>query len=198
MLHLRNRFFLKRPGQRRKIFISVAVFMIMGGAIVCVLNILGYVQGPWSSIFGVFATVLGIVFTIPQGTLASSENPLLSSNLVEIAANQPLRRDIEIHGISLGLGENRGALIVKVNRQLCGSTIILCYGFDNVSLIAHLATNVEKYRIDGHSVFAAIFPSLEPGNYTVYIDSQEYRSKETIYAGWISVINWQKVSLKKK
>jgi hypothetical protein len=85
-------------------------------------------------------------------------------------------------------------LTTVIYKYLCGTTINLCCGFDAPSLHADAAANV----IEQYAGYVADFYELEPGNYTIYIDSHGPTARVTIYAGRVTEIDWRYISLNKK
>jgi hypothetical protein len=181
-------------------FLVVAILLIAG---VWILNILGSIPGSWSGIFGAIFTVLGVVLTmIPL--LSSSSGKLPAQNTdAPVIIYSPLNHHGHLEGIIHDVNDPRGALIVYVKRYLRGSTINLCSGFSSVDLRVDAASSVVARRIDSHLpfllrwlglgnvIFVAEFPTLEPGNYTVYNESREFIAKVTIYAGRVTEIDWR-------
>src|SRR5262245_10800622 len=55
------------PSHRRlSISFLLALLIAFVGIVVWILNIVGVIPGPWSSIFGAIFTVSGVVLTLPQ------------------------------------------------------------------------------------------------------------------------------------
>ncbi len=178
--------------RKQPIIIILAFFMIIGGASIWILNIIGVIRGPWSSIMVVIFTTLGVLLGFLQ--FYSQFVPGLSPLLAALPANL-LRYLWKQHGqsqvLSLDVSKNKGVLLVKTKKNLRGATIHLCRGFDLVNLKSYAASNVVERRLEGRTAFVAIFHSLEPGNYTVHVNSWKREAKVTIYAGHITEIDWR-------
>ena len=162
------------------------------------LNILGSIPGPWSGIFGAFFTILGVLLgLIPL--LASSEGPPKRFLVEPMMTHNQWNHHGLLEDVPLDMGDQRGSLVVYVKRYLRGSTINLCAGFSRVDLKVDVASSVVARRINSplrwlgirHIVFVAVFPSLEPGNYTVYTESREFIANVTILARLVTEIDWR-------
>jgi hypothetical protein len=180
------------PDLKRLIFLFVStLLLIVVGAIIWILSIAGLIGGTWSSIVGVIFTALGVILALFQWyAQANSGSPTLLTDLSPHKRSQqnPL---FPTESIKLGINKQKGALIVYTSKKLCGTTIHLCKGFDASNLHTDSATNVIHRRIHGHDRFIGVFPSLEPSNYTVYTNQQEYLSHTTIYADHLAEIDWR-------
>lgn len=178
-------------------FLVVAFLLITG---IWILNILGSIPGPWSGIFGAFFTILGVLLgLIPL--LASSDGRSVKKLLVEpMATHSQWNHHGLLEDVILGMNDQRGSLVVYVRPYLRGSTINLCAGFSRVDLKVDIASSVVARRINGRPfrwlgirriAFVAVFPSLEPGNYTVYTESREFIASVTVLAGLVTEIDWR-------
>ncbi len=176
--------------QRPPIFVFIIVLMVIGGASLWILNIQGIVPGPWSSILGVIFTSLGVLLALFQWHFLNTSETSQASAPLPPALHQQ-RRHAKKESFHLDVNRRRGALIVKVRKNFLGVTVYLCRGFEDVGQKPDAASNVIERKIDGHYIFAAVFPFLEPGNYTVYLNSQEYVSKVTVYGNLIVEVDWR-------
>lgn len=176
-----------RLWSKHLILIIVAIPIIVGGTVIWIMNAAGTIGGSWATVLGpvfaALAVLLGLL-ALPLGRLRSRKH--VSTLPV------PLQKQfVQIKGVDLGINEHRGALLVKVKKQLRGVSINICRGFDNVELKAASAANATEREVDGRIIIVSIFPSLEPGNYTVYTNSREYMARVTIHAGAVETVDWQ-------
>lgn len=179
----------KRRMQKRLAFLRIIVLLILGGAIIWILNIQGIVPGPWSSIFSAVFTVIGVIVALLPWHQPSPAR--ISRGPLSLPLFQPRMPNVPLEETNLGVNRRKGALIVKVRKKLVGSTVYLCHGFDNPVSSADVASNV-VVRMVGHSpTFVAIFTALEPGNYSVSVHSTEQRTNVTIKAGQVAEIDWR-------
>ena len=167
----------------------MTISIIAVGTIFWILNIEEVIKGSWSSVIAAVFTVLGVLLALlqwytqlfPDHPVAPvSPLPYVQSHLVP-----------QIEGLNLGIDEQKGALIVKASKHLRGATIHLCRGFDPGRLKTDAASNIIEREVNGHNMFVGIFPSLEPGNYSVHARSLEYIAKITVYAGQVTEVDWQ-------
>ena len=198
---VRNPHVHQPPNQRRFVFRMLAILLVAGGSIVWILNIVGVIPGPWSSIFGVIFAVIGVILGIfPPSSHETRVQPANSS--VHQSSVQH-NYHIQLEGVTFGIDDQYGALVVFVKSYLRGSTINLCRGFHSVDLMSERAAIVVGHRKFDHVlwlyrvlnfypvVYAAVFSALEPGNYTVYSESREFIGRVTIPVGQVTVIDWQ-------
>ena len=181
----------KRLLQRHLVFLLLAMTMLLGGAILWVLNIEEVVRGPWSSILGVCFTVLGVVLALLQWhAQITSRNAVTDAGFLT-PTHQSMKLHPSVEGIMLEGERQKGALLVYTNKKLRGATINLHRGFDAVHLHSDVATNVIPRRVNGHMVCVGIFPSLEPSNYTVYLNSRERVAKITVLPSHTAEVDWR-------
>ncbi|HZO70854.1 MAG TPA: hypothetical protein VFB60_01550 [Ktedonobacteraceae bacterium] len=165
--------------------ILVAIFLVVGAG-VWILNIYGILQGPWSNIFGVISTILGLILGLLRW-YAQSVSVMTPAPISPIQ-----KKHVQlIDGSTLNPPKNRATLIVYAGKHLRGTTINLSYGFDTLHLKTYAATNIVERRICGQTAFVGIFPSLEPGNYIAHDDSRKLMSKVTVISGHIAEIDWR-------
>lgn len=183
--------------QKYLMLLIFVIVLLIVGAIIWALSAAGLVKGPWSGLFGpvftaigAIATVVGVVTALfqrnhPSSTEAPSHTPpppLLRSHVWSVrTGNETI----------LGKHRCRGALIVIGNKKLSGSTVHLYHGFDRNSSRADVASNIVWCRVDGSPAYAAIFPDLKPGRYSVSIHPIGPRTNVTIKARRIAEIDWR-------
>lgn len=179
----------KRHRLKHQAFLLVIVLLLLVGTIIWILNIQGLVPGPWSSIVSAICTVAGVLVALLQW-----HQPSLEKIPSEPIGSPPFRKrlpHVQLEAINLGVNRRKGALLIKVKKKLVGLTVNLCYGFNNPVTCADIASSVVLRRVDNAPTFVAIFPALEPGNYTVAVHSTQYRTNVTIQAGQIAEIDWR-------
>lgn len=166
--------------RRRKHLVktSLAIVFLMAIAVI-------WIATPGSvlaSVFGIGFTLLGILIAFlqwhPQPRLVVH---MQTGAIPAIEQSQHFYEQIE--DVTLDVTKRKGALIVYTKRDLRGSTINLSFGFHNGNLKADLVSSVIGRKRKGSTVYVAVFSSLEPGNYTVYTDSQELVTKVSILPG---------------
>jgi hypothetical protein len=64
------------------------------------------------------------------------------------------------------------------------------YGSDRLPPPHHSTNNIVERTVSGRVVFTAIFPSLEPGNYTVGTGFRYY-NEVTAFAGRATEVDWR-------
>jgi hypothetical protein len=178
--------------KKRLIFTIIGVLLLVGGAtLLWILNLLGIVSGPWSSVLPVVFTVLGVVFTLLQLLLPFFESPKNSvdSNLVESGRERSKQPHIQVEGVDLGIDGQTGALIIYAKKSKLGESVDLYR--NHVRPLRHSTTNIVTYAVDNQTVFAAIFPYLEPGDYIACEVSGCCRTKITVLPDQISKIEWR-------
>jgi len=96
---------------------------------------------------------------------------------------------IQVKGLSVST--DKGALIVYAKQNMRGKTIDLYPGFnENINLETRFTSNVIGHSANGQTVFQAVFPSLEPGNYTLSTGIRYY-ARVTILPGQICEVDWR-------
>lgn len=181
----------QRPFQRHFLLPGI-LFLLISGIIAWILNAIGLLLGPWSSILVIVFTGLGVIIPLlqwwwspPIGIVAETQSPsFIQQRLSSMHAH-------------LGVSKRKGALIVKAERVLRGTTIHLYRGFDRDDLHPDMASNIVLRKIDGSFICIAIFATLEPGSYTVSAYGTELKTNVTIQAGQIAEIDWQRPQQKK-
>ncbi len=172
------------------ILIGIAIVLIIVGATVCVLNISGIINGPWSSIFGAIITSTGVVISLIRHIrLKFSAAPLVPVPIASLPPNtQPLDLINEDLPIPPAHGQE-GLLRVYTTKSLRGFTVDLCNGFDSTTTFA--AQNIVERKLRGETCYIAIFQSLLPGGYTAHIYRRELMTRITIYPGQVTEIDWR-------
>ncbi len=133
--------------------LGITLAVVIGGGLIWVLNIEAVIQGPWSTIFGVVATASGIILALLQW-------------YTSLAQGYPTEMVTPPQKVfKLGVGKQKGAIIIYTRRKMRGMTIVLSQGFGTVATHPDFATNVIERNIQGRSIFVGTFPALAPGNY---------------------------------
>jgi hypothetical protein len=168
--------------QKKGFILLLAIGTALVGATVWILNTLGTIQGSWSAIMGILFTVTGIILALLQLHIQlTAPTEEVTSAFPPFSASHTL----------VQINRRRGALIVKVKKQLRGTTLILSRGFDEANHQLDLAANVAEHTIGLQRLHIGVFPSLEPGNYTISTAIGNYTAKVTIYTGHIAIIDWR-------
>ena len=183
------------------VFRVFGIFLVTSGSIVWILNFADVIHGPWSSICGITFTVFGLILGLfpPKSHEAQPQLPISPTHQQPTQHNCP----IQLEGVIFSLNDQSGILVVLTKKYLRGSTINLCRGFQIVDLKSEKAAIVIGHRKLDHVswphrilnlypiVYAAVFPAIEPGNYTVYLESREFTGRLTISANQVTIIDWQ-------
>ncbi len=85
----------------------------------------------------------------------------------------------------LDIGENIGALIIYTAEELRGKEIEVCLK-DNPTQAVHSA--VLERRVNGRTMFAALFLALPEGGYTTWSTPS---SEVTIVGGQVAELDWR-------
>jgi len=93
---------------------------------------------------------------------------------------------------ALGLKEHKGALIVYADKMLRGKTVDLYEGSHSDGKL-HSSSNVVEQKMGERDLFLAIFPSLNPNDYTAFID-WKYYARATVSANQVVEIDWRRGS----
>lgn len=181
----------RQQNKKHSIFLAIAILLAIVGIAVWVLNIVGIIAGPWSSIFGAFFTVLGAILALLQLLPRSFREAPVRLADSSITTQQQKDHPIQLEGVILCADEQHGALVVYVKRYLRGSTINLSRGYNSVDLRIDGASSVVGRKKRGREVFVGVFPALESGIYTVYSESREFMAKTSIHAGQVTEMDWQ-------
>jgi hypothetical protein len=178
------------PKQLSRIFLVGIIALMSLSALIWILNSEGIVQGTWSTIFPVVFTVFGIILALLQWYTQASPRSAAPSLLPPVPRNQTTNHKPD-RGVDLGLNDGKGALIVYTNRCLRGTTINPASGFNMDSLRHQLAANVVQRNGQRHHLFVGVFPSLEPGNYTVHFKARQRVAKVIVPPGYAVEIDWR-------
>jgi len=150
-----------------------------------ILNAIGFLLGPWSSILLIVFTGLGVIIPVlqwwssPVGIVSETQSPsFVQQYLLSTQAD-------------LGVSKRKGALIIKAEKALRGTTVHLYRGFDRDDLHPDKASNIILRKIDGSLTCIAIFAALEPGSYTISVCGTGLKTNVTIQAGQVAEIDWQ-------
>ncbi len=183
------------PGQQqysrrrwsRLIFTSLAIVFLIGVAAIWIAN-LG----------SILAGALGIVFTLLSILIAFLQwhpHPQLESRVQAggISANEQSQQQFyeQIEGVTLDVNKRNGTLIIYARKNLRRSTVNLSFGFHSSTPKVDVASGVIGRKRKGSTVYVAVFSSLEPGNYTVHTDSQEFVTKVSILPGRVTEVDWR-------
>jgi hypothetical protein len=78
---------------------------------------------------------------------------------------------VRVEDVALSLGEQTGAIVVYAKKEMRGESITLRVDpHKDYNIGAHVASaNIVERSINSQSVFAAIFPRILPGDYTLFL-----------------------------
>jgi hypothetical protein len=171
--------------------ISIAIMLIVVGAIVWVLSSTDTIKGPWSGVCTALFTSVGTIITLIQLYLqfTALPAPVAVTTLLppeDTQSSDPLDGDFSIPRP----GGQEGVLVVYTKRSLRGLSIALCCGFwEDADPCA--AQNIVERKMGGHTYYMAVFESLPPGSYTAHIYKREMTAKVTVYSGRVTAIDWR-------
>lgn len=168
------------PKPKRPILLVIAILFITVGTIICLLNIVQILRGPWTAILDVLFSACGLIMALMQW------QPLARPSSHPASPPTP---HTHITTTNLGVDNYRGAVIIHVKRQDRGQGIHLSRGFNSSQNPPNAAATIMQHTIDGHRTYAALFPSVEPGNYTVSRPHQQHVNI-TVYPGQTTIIDW--------
>jgi hypothetical protein len=173
------------PKPRKRFpLILLCLFILFGTLLLWILNLESIISGPWAAILSALYTVVSILVAFLQWVMPrphSVEPPSSSMGGQFTLFNSPS---------SLGVSRRRGALIVKTRKNDLGTTIHLCSGFTSTPRTTEVAANVSQHTSEEGVVFNALFPALEPGNYTVFLQASSLNAFVTIRTGQIAHVDW--------
>ncbi len=178
------------PGGRRRkrLLLTVLALVFLTGIATIWMFSAG---GNLPTVFGIVFTLLGILIAFFQWQLPVSVEAQAGTAGVPTGESPPSSLHEQAQGMVLGVSKHKGALVIKTRKELRGSTINLSFGFDRSSPKADLASSVVAQRWKGSTAYVAVFPSLEPGNYTVYTDAREGLTKCSVFPGRVEEIDWR-------
>jgi hypothetical protein len=100
------------------------------------------------------------------------------------------RHDERVHSetVVLDIGQDVGALIIYAKPELCGREIeVSPRGNDG----KRVHVDVLERRIDGRSVFTAVFPRLREGDYDIWENTRNPAYSVTIIGGKVASVDWR-------
>lgn len=163
---------------QKKLLVFFTITILLLAATLWILSIERVISGPWPAILSVVFTTFGILIAFLQWVTPSQGRVYLLASLFD--------KDWEIK-----LTKRKGALLVWTQKQLGGVAIYLHRGFNAESAPINVAANVIERNTHGTPYFVALFPSLDPGNYTVSASEMNYCTNITINAGRLTEIDWR-------
>ena len=162
-----------RRGRRRGLaLLAIAALIILGGIVPWILTTRNVLPESWWGAVGATFTVVSVILTYTQ--LRRSKN-------TERASTAPVS------------SRRKGGLIVRASRQLCGSTVELCRGFETATRGADFAANIVERKTNGVAEYIGEFPPLEPGNYTACVHESALMAKVTVSSGHTAEIDWKHI-----
>lgn len=179
-VQVQNQEHKRRGTWRRFAFISLALLLLMGIAVVWIVNVTSVL----SSILSVVFTLLGVLLTLLQWPPPPNAQALASGQ-----SRKPFYEEIE--GLELAVNKRKGAILIYARKELRGCSVNLSSGFRTHHLKAERASSVIGRKRKGSLVFLAAFSSLDVGNYTVHTDSQEFVTRVSILPGKVEEVDWR-------
>ncbi|HWW09126.1 MAG TPA: hypothetical protein VNY76_02660 [Candidatus Acidoferrales bacterium] len=90
-------------------------------------------------------------------------------------------------GVVLDIGDGVGALVIRTSEDLRGMEIeVSPRGDDN----ARQHVEVHERRVGDRAVFAAVFPGLSAGTYTIWRAPEERWGEVVIRSGRVEELDW--------
>jgi hypothetical protein len=94
-----------------------------------------------------------------------------------------------LHGfIMLDIGDDAGALVIYAPHDLRGTEIEISPAGQDAS---RQHVDILERKIDERSVCAAVFPSLSPGDYTIWRPGGHSPERVTITAESVTEVDWR-------
>lgn len=184
-------------GKKRLICTSIAVLLIGAGATLWIVNNLGTVNGPWSSILPVIFTALGATFALFQWLLPASIESSYGSenlNLVKFESEQPRKPHIQVQDIDLGVNNHTGAIIIYAKKSMRGVSVDLLR--NPIMPLAHSTSSIGQRIVNNQLIYVATFPYLEPSDYIACDVLGYYRTKITVLPNQVTEIDWRGPKMK--
>lgn len=176
-----------RRGRKRFVLVGITLLLLMGVAAIWIMNVGNVVSGILSIIF----TLLGITITLFQWQPHPQLEPRAPIRVIVPDELNQQRFYEQIEGMTPEVNKHKGALIIYTRKDLRGSTINLSFGFNNNNPKADLASSVIGRKRRGNWIYVAVFSLLDPGNYTIHTDSQEFVTRISILAGRVEEVDWR-------
>lgn len=100
---------------------------------------------------------------------------------------RPVAR-VHTEPVVLDIGQDMGALAIYTDEALRGKEIEISPK-DDAARRVH--TDVAERRVNGRPIFAAVFPPLPAGEYTVWGPDPHHPTDVTIIAGTVAEVHWR-------
>ncbi len=97
------------------------------------------------------------------------------------------RNRVHREDVVLDIGDGVGALIIYTGAELRGREIEVSPNGN----AARIHTDVHERVVGGRTVFTAIFPSLDEGEYTIWSDDPMPSTNVTIVGGQVTEVDWR-------
>jgi hypothetical protein len=175
------------PKQKRHVSLSVLIALLLAATLLWVMNIENIILGPWSNIISAIFTAFSVVITLIQ--LHTQSLPEGSLNIDTLPPQK--KHENYNDSISLGVNKRRGAVIVYTSRKLRGKLTLLVSSSQEENSCICMNSNIVERINSNRKVFSSIFPSVQPGHYTISIQSQQLSTDITVFSGCISEIDWR-------
>lgn len=176
-----------RRRRKRPVFISLAIVFLVGVAAIWVANLGSILSG----ILGIVFTLLSILISFLQWQPQARLEAQMHAGEISTSERSQQHFYEQIEGVTPEANKRKGALMVYTGKNLRGSTINLSFGFHNSNPKVDLASGVMARKRRGSTVYVAVFPSLDPADYTVHNDSYKSVSKVSIFPGRVEEVDWR-------
>jgi hypothetical protein len=168
-----------RGGRKRGLtLLTVAVLVVLGGIALWMLSARNVLPESWWAAVGATFTVVGVILAslqVQPPAFLRSEDIGQASSPTSVSSRR------------------KGTLVIRAGKQLCGSTVELCGGFEVTSERADFAANIVERRTGGVVEYVGVFPSVVPGNYTARLDGNTLAARVTVSSGRTAEIDWRHV-----
>jgi hypothetical protein len=144
-----------------------------------------------SNVLGIVFTLLGVLIAFLQWQPQSRFEVQAQTRGVSFDKQGGLCFYEQIEGMAPGISKIKGAIVVYTNKDLRGSTVNLSFGFHSSTPKVDVASSVIGRKRNRSTIYLTVFSSLEPGNYTIYTDSQEFVTRVSVLSGRVAEVDWR-------
>ena len=174
---------------RRLALIAITLIAVCSGALIWILSQIGIINTVWATICSVLFATLAVLLAL-FGFIVSPAKPQ-DSGTVKTDKRPYAHRFLHV-------AKDKGAIVVYAGKSLVGATVQLSSGFDITQLNPVSAASIIERKIENQTLFLAMFPIVELGNYTVYTESRKQPSSVSVFAGYITEVDWRHLPLKQQ
>lgn len=166
---------------------GLCVMVLFGGALLWILNLDGIIPGSWAASLSALCTICCVLFAF-LGWQASSvrmaQAPQRFPTLMEEWQRSQKR--------AFGLDKHHGAIVSTARKRDLGAAIHLCRGFIAEPFNVKMVASIGEYGFPTSVVFAALFPALEPGNYTLFFEQSGRKQFVTVRSKEVAIVDWHR------